>query len=68
MPLCACMVMIGNLLISKGKVTEKLTKTKWRVDWSIGSATVILDDGLAVLVLVCNLLMNHQLNFVISFF
>ena len=51
----------------EGKVTEKLTKTKWRVDWSIGSATVILDDGRALLVLVCNLLMNHQLNFVVSF-
>ena len=31
----------------EGKVTGKPTKTKWRVDWSIGSTTVVLDHGRA---------------------
>ena len=31
----------------EGKVTGKPTKNKWRVDWSIGSQTVVLDHGRA---------------------
>ena len=33
---------------NEGKVTGKPTKNKWRVDWTIGFTTVVLDHGRAL--------------------
>ena len=43
------MVRMGDLLILKGKLLGNRQRPKLRVDWSIGSTTVVLDHGQCIL-------------------